>query len=77
MNPMKQTAAILLLAIGPTALADLVSIDGVLGPSDFKTEEYWPPDPVGTWTFYYDVYNVISADGADIDVSMKRMDFDI
>jgi len=76
MNPMKSLAVIFTLALGPLAVADVVSINGTLSTTDFLGEEDWrPDDPLGSWQFYYDVYDVTSSDGADISIAMTSTDF--
>ena len=76
MNPMKGMAVIFTLALGPLAVADVVSINGTLSTTDFLADEDWrPDDPLGTWQFYYDVYDVTSSDGADISIAMTSTDF--
>jgi len=76
MSSIKRIAMFLALTSTPVAFADVVSIDGTLSTTDFLAEEdYRPVYPLGSWTFYYDVYDITSADGADITITMTSTDF--
>jgi len=69
-------AIILGLAFSPLAAADVISIEGTLSTTDFLAEEDWrPDDPLGSWQFYYDVYDITSTDGADISITVASTDF--
>jgi len=76
MSSIKRMAMFLALASAPVAFADVVVIDGTLSTTDFLAEEDYRPDyPLGSWTFYYDVYDITSSDGADISITMTSTDF--
>jgi len=75
-NLLKNIAVVTCLAFSPLAFANVISIDGTLATTDFLADEDWrPDDPLETWMFYYDVYDITSTDGADISITAESTDF--